>query len=132
MIDTPQDGLTLTQTSLTDGVWHGQLGGVAPGAERPVLEVLLNGQTLPAPEVGRPDHMGFCPVRVTVPVTALSSGISVFLIREPGAPLALAQFSIIAGDVAEGDVRTQLAQLRAEIDLLKRVLRQASDPAQLG
>jgi hypothetical protein len=109
--------ITLSQTRIAGGVWEGVLAGVAgPVPEVAALHqgvALADVQVLPMP--GKP---GLHAVRVTIPATILSEGVQTVLLTVAGD--VLGQFTIVAGEPLEADLRAELSLLRAELDLLKR------------
>lgn len=109
--------LTLTKTRFTGGIWEGVVtGGAGP------LEVVLDaepvqGVTLEAlPEGGRL-------LRVPVPAEAIGDGIRCFVIRSSADGAVLGQFAVIGGELADAALVSEVALLRAELDLLKRAFR---------
>lgn len=115
----------MTQPSLTfirfeNGIWHGHVE-----AERqPDLEVRYLGKALEGVELSPTDN-GWN-LYVQVPVTALSEGVHSFVIVDAGSVDKIGSFSIIAGEPAADDLRTELDLLRAELDMLKRAFRRVS------
>jgi len=65
-----------------------------------------------------PGKAGCFAVVVPIPAWALNEGVQSFLVQSGGA--VLAQFTLVAGQVLEADIRAELGLLRAELDLLKR------------
>ncbi|MFN3577333.1 MAG: hypothetical protein ACK4TJ_10175 [Tabrizicola sp.] len=106
--------LTLEQGRFEAGVWQAALSGAA---EAPVVEVLTGGRAVEGVEV-TPARDGRFTLRVPIPSWALNEGVQVFLVQSGGA--LLGRFALIAGEAADEDIRTELALLRAELDLLKR------------
>lgn len=105
---------------LADGVWEGILTGV-PTDQPPQIAVHQGDLRLDAPEVIAQDD-GWL-VRVTVPTSALSDGMQVFLISLEDPHEDLASFAVLAGDVLRDDIRSEVTLLRAELDMLKRAFR---------
>lgn len=106
--------LTLEPGRIAGGVWEAALSGAA---EAVPVEVLTGGRAVEGVEV-RPLPDGRLALRVPIPAWALNEGVQVFLVQAGGA--VLGQFTLIAGEAAAGDIRAELALLRAELDLLKR------------
>jgi hypothetical protein len=109
-------GPKLEQTRIAGGVWEGVLTGAGAA---PALEALHAGRALDGVEVHPlADQPGrFC-VRVPIPSGALNEGVQTFLLQSGG--VTLAQFTLIAGQPPDDDIRAELSLLRAELDLLKR------------
>jgi hypothetical protein len=115
MADT--SGLTLEQTRIAGGVWEGILSGVK--GEAPGLEAVHAGHAVEGVEVQPiPGKAGHFTVRVPIPAWALNEGVQTFLVRS--GEVTLAQFTLVAGEPVEADLRAELSLLRAELDLLKR------------
>ena len=110
-------GLTLEPGRIAGGVWEAVLTGAAAA---PAVEVLTGGRAVEGVEV-RPLPDGRLALRVPSPGWALNEGVQVFLVQAGGT--VLGRFTLIAGEAAEGDIRAELALLRAELDLLKRAFR---------
>ncbi|MFN3294622.1 MAG: hypothetical protein ACK414_14420 [Gemmobacter sp.] len=106
--------LKLEQGRIAAGVWEAVLTGAA---EAVPVEVLAGGRAVDGVEV-RPLPDGRHALCVPIPAWALNEGVQVFLVQAGGA--VLGRFTLIAGEAAEGDIRAELALLRAELDLLKR------------
>lgn len=111
----------LTQTRIRAGVWEGVLTGAATPPE---LALIHHGAAVPGLDLAPmpAGGEGFA-VRVQIPIEVLSEGVQTFLIREPAEDRTLAQFTLVVGEALEGDLRAELALMRAELDLLKRAFR---------
>lgn len=109
-------GLKLEQGRVAGGVWEAVVTGA--GTE-PGIEVLHAGRAVEGVEV-RPlaGTAGRFAVRVPIPAWALNEGVQTFLVQSGGA--VLAQFTLVAGQPLDEDIRAELSLLRAELDLLKR------------
>jgi hypothetical protein len=109
--------LKLEQTRIANGVWEGTFSG-AKGAA-PAIEALHMGRKLDGVEVlSAPGSSGQLIVRVPIPAWAMNDGVQTFLLRL--GEVTLAQFTLVAGEPLEADIRAELSLLRAELDLLKR------------
>jgi hypothetical protein len=114
--------LDLTKTRIQAGHWEGVLRH--DGAAAPTLLVTHQGTALAAPELRPiPDQPGHSHVRIRIPAELLGEGVHSFLICEQSSGAQLAQFSIIAGEAVEDDLRSELSLLRAELDMLKKAFR---------
>jgi hypothetical protein len=109
--------MTLTRTRLAGGVWEGILGGVQGDA--PVIEAMVEGKSIEGltvtPLAGKPVRFA---VSLPIPAWAIRDGVQTILLQSGGS--VLAQIVLIAGEPADDDTRAELAQMRAELDLLKR------------
>ena len=101
---------------IASGVWEAVLTGAVTA---PMIEALHAGRGIDGVEV-RPDAgtAGRYVVRVPIPAWALNDGVQTVLVRSDG--VTLAQFTLVAGQPLEEDIRAEVSLLRAELDLLKR------------
>lgn len=100
-----------------NALWEGQL----TAASEPRVEARYLGEVLPGVEV-TPNDAGWM-LRVPVPPALLSDGVHCVTIWDCERQSKLGDFSVISGAPASGDIRTELELLRAELDMLKRVVR---------
>ncbi|MGL4239317.1 hypothetical protein [Tabrizicola sp.] len=113
-------GITLAETRIAGGVWEGTLSGVNGAA--PVIEALHGDRAIEGVEVTPvPGKAGRFAVRVPIPAWAVNGGVQTFLVRSGGD--VLAQFTLVAGQPLDEDIRAELSLLRAELELLKRAFR---------
>ena len=114
---------TLTKTRLFEGVWEGVLAGPEPGTAPPEIEVTHMQEPLAGIEViARPDN-GDWVLRVPVPAERIADGVQTFVIRDRAGGTVLDSFSLVAGEALAYDLRSEIALLREELDLLKRAFR---------
>ncbi|WP_316015697.1 hypothetical protein [Roseobacter sp. HKCCA0434] len=103
------------------GEIHAQVeaGGFVP------LELVLDGAVIARP-VPRPlpERRGWVEVVHPLPSEHLRAGINLIQIRRQGEEHALATLPVTIGDLPEGDLRAEMAHLRAELELVKSVLRE--------
>lgn len=109
--------LKLVPIRLENGIWEGHLTGDVP----PQPEALFMDHPLPGVEVSEAD--GGWHIRVPVPPALLSDGVHTVIIWDTVEQQKLGDFTVIAGLPASGDIRAEIDLLRAELDLLKRVIR---------
>ncbi|MGV6803608.1 MAG: hypothetical protein ACWA49_05320 [Ruegeria sp.] len=112
----------MTQTRLVpirfeNAVWEGHI----PGNSCPQVEARFQDQSLPGVDVTQVD--GGWSIRIPVPSTLLSDGVHCVSVWDVTTQDKLGDFTIIAGAPASDDMRAQLDLLRAELDMLKRVVR---------
>lgn len=110
--------MTLTETQIRHGVWHGVLQG---GSGVPQLEVRHLDKVVPDLELSESDA-GWN-VKVPIPLECISEGVQTFSIFNKLTSEPVAQFTLIAGEVLGDDIRAEMALLRAELDMLKRAFR---------
>lgn len=112
--------LTLVQTRIVEGVWEGELRGVT--GEAPTLAASYDGRAIDGLDVTRlPGKSGRYTVRLPIPPFVLSEGVQTILITL--GDLVLARVVLVAGALADDDLRAEVSLLRAELDLLKRAFR---------
>jgi hypothetical protein len=100
---------------IAGGVWEAVLAAdAAPEIEAMHAGRAIEGVTV-QPLAGKTGKFG---IRVPIPAWALNEGVQTFVVRSDGEMVA--QFTLIAGQPLEGDIRAELSLLRAELDLLKR------------
>ncbi|WP_240790382.1 hypothetical protein [Rhodobacter sp. SY28-1] len=109
--------MMLVQVRIADGVWEGLLSGADTDA--PAVAALHAGRAVEGVEVTPvPGKAGQFAVRVPIPAWALNEGVQTFVLQSGGQTLA--QFTLVAGQPLEEDIRAEVSLLRAELDLLKR------------
>ena len=117
--------ITLTRMRLSEGVWEGLLASETQSP--PSLRLRHEDEIIGTPEtVDASDSVkapGHWLVRFEVPLARLSDGVQTFVVEDADTGDALAQETIIAGDVLDEDVRAEVSLLRAELDMLKRAFR---------
>ncbi|PTW50395.1 hypothetical protein [Rhodovulum kholense] len=113
----------LSGERLQAGLWEAVLD-LPTGAPPPGIEALHGDRALPGVTAcADPDRPGRHRLSVPIPADLLSDGVQNVLIRDCNTGATLAHVSILAGAVLERDVRAELDQMRAELDLLKRAFR---------
>lgn len=115
--------LTLTKTRLFEGVWEGVLTRDGEGNYQPQIEVMHLQERVPGVEVVEKPEDSLWVVRVPVPAAAIADGIQTFVIRDARSSEVLDSFALLSGDVLSYDIRSEIALLREELDLLKRAFR---------
>lgn len=114
---------------LRGGIWQGFVQRATP----PGRLLLVHAGRRVAEARVTPEGEGRWRVAAAIPAERLSDGIQSFLLLEdpagsegsqpaPGA-VQLAHLTLIAGEMADTDLRAELDLLRAELDLVKRELR---------
>lgn len=109
--------LKLEQGRIVAGVWEGTLSGTV--SDLPAIEASTGGRAIEGVTVVPvPGAAGRYAVKVPIPASALNEGVQTFLIR--AGETVLGQFTLVAGEPLDGDLRAEISLLRAELDLLKR------------
>ncbi len=111
---------TLTATRLFEGVWEGVLTGID---DQPDIEVTHLGAPVEGVKVTGDVKTTRWLVQVPVPLKALSDGVQTFAITDRRTGATLNSFAILAGDVMDDDIRSEIDLLRAELDMLKKAFR---------
>ena len=112
-----KSGPRLEQTRIAGGVWEGLLSGVK--GEAPAIEAVHGGRVIESVAVlPVPSKADRFTVRVPIPAWLLNEGVQTILVRS--GEVTLAQFTLVAGQPVDEDLRAELSLLRAELDLLKR------------
>jgi len=111
---------TLTATRLFEGVWEGVLTGYSetPEIVATHLDTPLDGVT-----VTQDGETGRWLVQIPVPASALSDGLQTIVITDKRTGATLNNFTILAGSDLDDDIRSEVALLRAELDMLKKAFR---------
>lgn len=132
--------LSVTKTRFADGMWEALVtsgGGAAaqPPELEAVVQVLAGLGTLPqeVPVTGlalepASGSAGTWHLKLTLPPAALGDGLRCLVVRDGKSKLMLAGCTIAAGSVLECDMQAELAQMRAELDMLKAALRRLAAP----
>ena len=116
--------LRIEPTRFAEGIWRALLNQPFDlKAPPPKIDVLLEGRTIRGVRVD-PLNMENCyELSVPIPPEAIGSGTYMLLIVEQGSSKVLARIVLSGGDLNGEDLRAEMAELRAEIDLLKRLFR---------
>lgn len=111
--------LKLTPTRFCQGVWHGILEQAGP--DEPRVNVTHLDSRIPDVQVTKMDkHWA---IKVPIPIETIGDGVQAFIITDAMTDEKIGDFTIIAGDAAGSDIRTEVELLRAELDVLKRAFR---------
>lgn len=118
----------LTPTRFQAGHWEGELRRADDnGEDAPDLIALHQGEEVAGLDVvAKPGELGVWNVRFAVPVEKLNDGVQTFLFCLRDSAETLADCVILTGRPLDQDIRAEIALLRAELDLMKTVLRRLS------
>jgi hypothetical protein len=112
--------LSVARTRFARGIWEGEVRGA--GERRPPVEVVHADR--PVPDVSlSADEAGLWHLRFAVPADAVGEGVHTLIIRNAETGETLDTLTMLAGDPMDGDLRGEVALLRAELELLKRAFR---------
>ena len=116
--------LRIEPTRFAEGIWRALLSQPSDlKAPPPKIDVLLQGRPIRGVRVD-PLNMENCyELSVPIPPEAIGSGTYMLLIVEQGSSKVLSRIVLSGGDLNGEDLRAEIAELRAEIDLLKRLFR---------
>ncbi|MEY1557429.1 hypothetical protein AB3Y40_17515 [Yoonia sp. R2331] len=118
--DTQQSGqVILTKTSLTAGVWQGELHGLVDGT--PDLVATHMGEEVPGPDVTEDGEVW--QVRFALPADRIADGVQTFVIADRATGEVLSSFAVMAGEALGEDIRAEIDLMRAELDMLKKAFR---------
>ena len=115
--------LTLTKIRLRHGAWEGRISGAGDAGARPDLRVMYLDHPVPAVELSEGAEPGLWELKIPVPADAIADGVQTFVIYDGADDSKLGDFTLIAGDHANDDLRGEVELLRAELDMLKRAFR---------
>ena len=112
--------LTLVKIGLRNGVW----GALISGSNKPP-EILVRcaDQIIEGVELSKTAETDQWDLSVPVPAELISDGAQVFEVIDMATKNKLADFCVVAGDASDSDLRTELALLRAELDMMKQAFR---------
>lgn len=117
--------VTLIPLRFQAGQWQGELHRTDDRVtEAPDLIALHNGVELDGLDVvAKPGETGVWSVRFAVPLHLLDEGVQTFVFCLRDGAVKLGDCVILAGRPLSDDIRAEVAQLRAELDLVKTALR---------
>ena len=116
--------LEITQIKFSQGVWQGLISGAAPRTDHlPKFDVTLHEEPVDTVQVIRTQDTDELHLQITIPPSAVGSGVHSFVITEHQSLDVLARFTLIRGDLAAQDLRAEIDLLKAELELLKRAFR---------
>ena len=115
--------ISVSSGTITGGIWSGVVR-CADATARPDIEIVHPerpiAQTTLHPIAETP---GAWRLEVPIPVDLLNDGVQTFIIRHRAIGTRLGSFTLIAGTALDEDIRAEIGTLRAELDLLKQVVR---------
>jgi len=111
---------TVTKTRLHDGMWEGVVS--MPEGLKPNLRVLHEGQAVSTVHIEAMGG-GEWAMRFPIPSTAIADGVQTITISDPETDEILETVTLITGDMLDEDIRSEIALLRAELDMMKKAFR---------
>ena len=116
--------LRIEPTRFAEGIWRALLSQSSDlKALPPKIDVLLQGRPIRGVRVDALDMENCYELSVPIPPEAVGFGTYMLLIVEQGSSKVLSRIVLSGGDLNGEDLRAEMAELRAEIDLLKRLFR---------
>jgi hypothetical protein len=116
--------LTLVESHVHAGVWHGVIVSEPPGPMESGFEVSHLGKALSGFHISpAEDGNGRWRLSVAIPAEVLCDGVQVFLLRNLDSGEIVGHFSILTGEAIAQDALAEIELLRAELDLLKSAFR---------
>ncbi|GHG81823.1 hypothetical protein [Pseudodonghicola xiamenensis] len=115
--------LTLTKIRMRNGRWEGRLTGARTSGARPDVRAAYLDRPVDGVELTESETPGSWELIVPVPEEAVADGVHTVLIYDGATDGKLGDFTLIAGEIANDDLRAEVELLRAELDMLKRVFR---------
>ena len=116
--------LCIEPTRFAEGIWPALLSQSSDlKAPPPKIDVLLRGRPVRGVRVDALDMENCYELSVPIPPEAVGFGTYMLLIVEQGSSKVLSRIVLSGGDLNGEDLRAEMAELRAEIDLLKRLFR---------
>ena len=113
--------LCIEPTRFAEGIWRALLSQSSDlKAPPPKIDVLLRGRPVRGVRVDALDMENCYELSVPIPPEAVGFGTYMLLIVEQGSSKVLSRIVLSGGDLNGEDLRAEMAELRAEIDLLKR------------
>lgn len=123
--------VTLVPVRFHAGHWEGELHRADDSVtEAPDLIALHQGEEVAGLHVvAKPGDSGIWTVRFAVPMHLLHDGLQTFLFCMRDGGEKLGDCVILTGSPLSEDIRAEVALLRAELELMKRVLRRVDGRA---
>ncbi|MGZ9808926.1 hypothetical protein ACXN5S_00500 [Pseudoroseicyclus sp. H15] len=114
----------LIDSRLQSGIWHGEIAGPLPAR----LIATYLGRALDGLQI-EPHDTGTT-LRLPLPPEMISDGVQTCVIADADTGDVLASVTLVAGQMLAEDLRTEVTMLRAELDLVKAVLRRLGREAE--
>lgn len=117
--------LTLTPQGLHDGLWTGVLTSDTARKDPPPLQVVLGDTPARPVDSITQTAPNAWDIKVALPASLMSNTPQCCIFLDPGGPGILHSFVVTSGPLGD-DLAAEMAQMRAEMDLMKRLLRQVA------
>lgn len=112
---------------IRQGIWTALLD--YPHSTMPDLEVVHDGKPLAGMTLSAPtDEKGGWRLSIPVPAGTLSDGLQIYLVRDVANNTVIGHIPILIGEGLADSLATEVALLRAELEVVKRALLQLAAP----
>ena len=116
--------LRIEPTRFAEGIWRALLGQPSDlKAPPPKIEVLLQRSPIRGVRVDPLNKENCYKLSVPIPANSVGFGTYMPMLVEQGSSKVLSRIVLSGGNLNGEDLRAEMAELRAEIDLLKRLFR---------
>ena len=116
--------LRIEPTRFAEGIWRALLGQPSDlKAPPPKIEVLLQRSPIRGVRVDPLNKENCYKLSVPIPANSVGFGTYMPMFVEQGSSKVLSRIVLSGGNLNGEDLRAEMAELRAEIDLLKRLFR---------
>ena len=109
----------ITKTEFSGGSWR----GMVEAKKTPKLCVTHQGRAIEGISLIKSEVPNQWALRIPVPVWSIGDGVQTFLIEDIVTGDVLESFAVASGEVLRDDFRSEISLLRAELDVLKTVMR---------
>ena len=112
--------MKLTRLELSAGQWK----GVLVSAKAPkILDIRLGSKRISTANISPTDQPDQWSVTFSLSADVLTDGAHCIVFVDAETNTTIGFETIVVGDAESGDLRGEVAQLRAELELLKRIVR---------
>lgn len=111
---------SIINAQIRAGVWEGALAGA--GTDAPAITVAHQGTPLAGVTCTHDAAHGLWHIKAPIPPQLINDGVQTFVVSDSNGSV-IAHFSLLAGDVMADDLRSEIALLRSELEILKSAFR---------
>lgn len=115
--------VNVEQISFQNAVWHGLITLGAGVSSDTKFSVTYNGDALDTVAIENGPSLHEKILTCTIPLVAIGDGVHTFVIWAQGQTDPIFTFAVAGGRTLELDLRTEVSQLRSELELIKQILR---------
>lgn len=110
---------TVTKTAFARGVWS----GVVFSKDEPKIRVAHEGRDIEGVELTKTEKKSEWELKFALPLECIGDGTQTFTIEDTLSGDILESVTMLSGDVLLDDVRVEMSMLRAEVNMLKGIIR---------